>query len=326
MRKLVTALATAATAATGTAVVSPATAVPDPQNHLVRGCSWSFSHTQRCKVPSPSMGRTIDVDIRPAKTQGNPKVVQFLDGVGNPKPSGWITAGKALRHLDQTDATLVFPYPPGGSWYADYDRPGADGKKHLYTTFMTKELPAFLEREFSVPGGGVGHTGVAGISAGGFGALSLASQRPDMYRHVIAMSGVYDPGMPFQRLIVDGSSLVQNPGAGHGPWVSERNRAKANPTVNINRLTMPVDVTVASGLHNFFPRERGPEHPLASIFVGGPFEVGNVFFTGEFVANAKARGNHNIRPFYDPVGTHSWDTWRRNSWDRGMVPAMIRGL
>lgn len=327
MKKFIAATAAILASITALTTFTPAAeAVSNPRTQLAPGCSWSQPFLQRCHVYSPSMGRHIDVDIRPSLTQNNPKVIQFLDGVGNPKPSGWLFAGHTLKHMANVDATLVFPYPAPNTWYADWDRPGANGQKHLYKTFMTEELPAYLTKHFNVPGGGVGHTGITGISAGAFGALSLASQRPDLYRRVVAMSGEYDPGMPMQRLIVDGSAFFGTPGAGHGPWTNERSRAKANPTLNMNKLDMPVDITVASGIHNFSPRNTGPEHPLASIFVGGPYEVGNVIFSSEFVAQAKARGKTNIRPFYDPIGTHSWDTWRRNAWDRKMILNMANTL
>lgn len=50
-----------------------------------------------------------------------------------------------------------------------------------YETFMTEELPAFLESAFGVPGGGRDRTGIVGVGMGAYSAMNLASKHP---RHI----------------------------------------------------------------------------------------------------------------------------------------------
>lgn len=314
----ITGALTAVACAAGIAIAVPSAASADRAD-LRQGCEWVAEYAQKCQVHSDAMGRDIPVVVRPALS-GN-KVIQFLDGItiyGD--TSGWIRDGKALDHLADTDATLVFPTGDSSSFYTDWDGDTADGRVMKYKTFLTEELPNYLEKNFQIKDGGVGHTGVAGLSMGAFGALSLASQRPDMYSSVLALSGFYNPADPAQSVVTDlVPSMDEKTGA--KPWTTSQGRAVANPTVNLDNLTMPVTVTAASGITNL-TGDLGPD-AVATIVNGGPLESGSLMFTGQFQALAMLHGRNNIRFIYDPIGAHAWDTWNRAAWDRGLMAEMI---
>ena len=242
----------------------------------------------KCSVHSAAMNRDISVVIRPSHTANNPRVVQFLGGMGIKNDTNeWLTDGHALEHMDSADATLVFPAGDSASLYTDWDHPTADGRVFKYKTFLSEELPAYLATNFGVPGGGAGHTLVTGISAGAWGAMSLAAQRPDFYRSVLAMSGLYDSRMPDQWLTTDLQPLLME-GVNTVPWFNLANRRAANPSENLQNLTMPIIVTSASGVIN--PLADYGDNLVGAVTEGVPMEAGATVQTAEFVAQARAAG------------------------------------
>jgi diacylglycerol O-acyltransferase/trehalose O-mycolyltransferase len=265
-----------------------------------------------CAVHSSAMDRDIDVVVRPSLTAGNPEVAQFIDGANSTAVNTWVTGADALDHLSDEDATLVFPAMDAFTWSLDWD----DLNQVKFETFMAEELPDFLEDGFDVPHGGRGTTGVAGLSSGAYGAMNLASRHNDLYSSVYAMSGLYDPQAPLQRVVIDSTSESRSD-YGRGPWTSESGRAENNPTLNIRKLTMPVLVTAADGVPNL-GGDLGPD-AIATIFSGSVYEAGSMLFTSEFQTRAVLAGRNNIEFRYDTVGAHTWDTWQRSAFDQGNV-------
>lgn len=303
-RRIATALAAAAGVAVSLVAVPTAAAAPE-------GCSpFGDTSALECSVHSPSMDREFNVIVRPSHTEGNPRVAQFLDGADSTDTNAWTTAGGALEALEDEDATLVFPAMDPWSWVQDWDGESAA----QFETFMSQELPDYLEHAFGVPDGGRGTTGVTGLSSGAFGAMNLASKHPEMYSSVYALSGLYDPGMPVQRAVIDGTSTL-NSEYEQSPWADEASRAENNPTLNIDNLTMPVLVSASTGITNF-GGDLGPD-PVATVVRGGPFEAGSMVMTAEFQAQAALAGRDNIEFSYDIIGAHAWDTWRRAAFEQG---------
>lgn len=305
-KKTLTAIAAAAAVGVTASVVGAPSAAANPE-----GCSpFGDTTAVECSVYSPSMDREIDVVVRPSQNEGNPRVAQFIDGADSTDTNAWTTAGGALEALEGEDATLVFPAMDPWSWVQDWDgEPAAQ-----FETFMSQELPDYLEQAFGVPNGGRGTTGVTGLSSGAYGAMNLASKHPEMYSSVYALSGLYDPGMPVQRAVIDGTSTL-NSEYGQSPWADEGSRAENNPTLNIDNLTMPVIVSASTGITNF-AGDLGPD-PVATVVRGGPFEAGSMVMTAEFQAQAALAGRDNIEFSYDIIGAHAWDTWRRAAFEQG---------
>ncbi|WP_414122673.1 alpha/beta hydrolase-fold protein [Corynebacterium nuruki] len=291
--------------------VAPSALADEPAPGPPPGCApYADTGALNCAVYSPSMDRDIQVVVRPSLTPGNPKVAQFIDGADSGDVNGWVTAGGALPALANKDATLVFPAMDPFTWVQDWA--GDRGKQ--FETFMTAELPQYLQDAFGVPNGGRGTTGVTGLSSGAYGAMNLAAKHNDLYSSVYALSGLYDPGMPVQRVITDGTAMANNNMEGI-PWADEGQRAANNPTLNIDNLTMPVLVSASSGIPNF-AGDMGPD-PIATVVKGGPYEAGSLVMTSEFQARALLAGRTNIQFKYDLIGAHAWDTWHRAAFDQG---------
>ena len=77
-----------------------------------------------------------------------------MDGYGTRNDhSGFIANGNLQKHLVRRNVTLVAPISgdyAAGSYYTDYESPSG-GKNYKWETFLTRELPSYLARNFQVP-------------------------------------------------------------------------------------------------------------------------------------------------------------------------------
>lgn len=305
------AAATVASLAAAPAVIPAAAADPAGCVANAQGVGNAYS----CTVHSPSMNRDFNVIVRPGTTG---KVAQFLDGADSTDVNAWATAGGALQALaGNTDTTLVFPAMDRFSWAQDWDQ------SKQFETFLTQELPDYLQNTWGIAGGGRnGNTGVTGLSSGAYGAMNLAAKHPDMYSSVYALSGLYDPTMPVQAAVIDGTATVNN--GEFGPYSDPVDQAQNSPTLNIGNLTMPVIVSASTGIPNF-AGDMGPD-PVATVVKGGPFETGSMVFTAEFQARALLAGRTNIQFKYDLIGAHAWDTWRNSAFKEGNMAQFLANI
>ncbi|WP_145940827.1 alpha/beta hydrolase [Corynebacterium glyciniphilum] len=291
-----TALA-AVVAATGAALF---TGVPGAAADTPDTCRNHTAVSVTCEVWSDSMQRYIPVVVKPASTPGNDRVIQFLDGVHG--GDGW--SSRAMDYVADDDATIVFPSADSRSFWVDWDSTAPNGKELKYETFLTRELPAYLETEFDVPNGGRERTGVVGLSMGAYSAVNLASKHPGMYRSVLALSGFYNNQMLAGRLAVDGTAITHGEDNAGVPWDSERSRMQDNPWINVDNLTMPVHMAVATGLPD--PRSS---YPLRTTVDGAVIEIGSLGATAAWDLWTRLNGKDNVTITYTPVGIHAYDTW-----------------
>lgn len=275
-----------------------------------------------CQVPSPSMGRDFSVIVRPSLSPHNDKVALFLDGGDSGEVNGWVEKAGAVNKLTDVDMTLVFPVTDPWTWSQDWDG-GAESFDAQFETFLSSELPDYLESSFDVPGGGRGTTGVVGLSAGAYGTLNLATKHPEQYSSVYALSGIYDPQSAGGRFAIDATSRYLS-GRDRAPWTSEASRAANNPMRNLDKLTMPMIVNVSTGIVH--PEELAGKDPVAAFFVGGPVETGTFVMTAQLQAEANRQGMDNIDFRYDILGGHSWPTWRRAAFDNGTIRTFLERI
>ena len=89
---------------------------------------------------------------------------------------------------------VVMPDAGRSGWYTDWSNRG-DGGQPAWETFHTEELPQLVERNWGASPNRV----VAGLSMGGFGALSYAARHPGFFKAAASYSGVVDTvGSDFQ--------------------------------------------------------------------------------------------------------------------------------
>ncbi|WP_074345816.1 alpha/beta hydrolase [Mycobacteroides abscessus] len=134
-------------------------------------------------IPSPSMGRDIQVTFQP----GGPHAVYLLDAFNAAGDvSNWVTAGNAMSTLGGKGISVVAP--AGGAWslYTDWEQ---DPSKQ-WETFLSQELPDWLVAHKGLAPGG---HGIVGASQGGTAAMTLAEFHPDRFRYAGSMSGFLTP-------------------------------------------------------------------------------------------------------------------------------------
>ena len=116
-------------------------------------------------------------------------VVFMLHGVGDDE-TAWTNPGRGNLAVLTASCRAIFVMPDGGSgkeagWYSDWvDR------RFQYETFHTQVLPNALDATFRTQG--ARGRAVAGMSMGGFGALSYAARHPGMYRAAATFSAFAD--------------------------------------------------------------------------------------------------------------------------------------
>lgn len=116
-------------------------------------------------------------------------VVFVLHGVGDDF-SSWTNRARGDLAALTTACDAIFVMPDGGSgrnagWYSDWK----DGS-YQYETFHTAILPRAVDAAFRTRG--KKHRAVAGLSMGGFGALSYTARHPGLFRATASYSGVAD--------------------------------------------------------------------------------------------------------------------------------------
>lgn len=172
---------------------APATAAgdpwPDPCTPLA-----GVDGVADCTVPVPaSVGdlgavtTTVRV-LRPSATAGPLPVVYLLHGVGDNHRT-WVQNTDVETFAADLGALVVMPDGggnPNAGWYSDW----ADGSRR-WETFHTRVLVPWIDAAFPTHGDRA-HRAVAGLSMGGFGAVSYAGRHPGLFAAAASFSGFLD--------------------------------------------------------------------------------------------------------------------------------------
>ena len=203
------------TALAGVSVRTPAVAA------VPAGCTAVAAAVVDCVVPVPAeVGSVGAVDTRvrvalpDASFTGPRPVLYLLHGVGDTYRT--IVDNTGIEQFAAgLGAIVVMPdggRTPNAGWYSDW----ADGSRR-YETFHTRVLVPWVDANFATLADR-SHRGVAGISMGGFGALSYAGRHPDLFGAAGATSGFLD-------------SQVGGPVSGYGQNLGRSSLGTAGPEV-----------------------------------------------------------------------------------------------
>ena len=99
----------------------------------------------------------------------------------------WTDEGHVADIPELRDVLVVMPDGGQLGFYSDWSNGGRGGQP-AWETFHTLELPEIVEADW----GGGQERAVAGLSMGGFGALSYAARHPGMFGAAASYSGVVD--------------------------------------------------------------------------------------------------------------------------------------
>lgn len=292
------------------------------RGHVPRECHYDQVvpyWLQHCSVWSPAMGKHVPVQIQPAARGGNASLT-LLDGLRMPMyGSDWAYQGGAAQTFVDSNINVVMPGGAPASFYTNWDRPSVsaqqpDGFNYQYETFLTEELPKFLEREFGIR---QNNNTIGGLSMGASAAFALQYKHPKRWNQVVSFSGYLNPSSPMMSAMipyamVDAGGYIASdmwgvPGTGR--WVDN------DPTVNVGRTAASkpdVYLAAATGLPSDMFDPIILQDPVGQA-TGVVLEAASMASTLQYESAARA-AEINVTTNYSFDGIHAWGTWSRDLW------------
>ncbi|MCS4535971.1 alpha/beta hydrolase family protein [Corynebacterium sp. HS2168-gen11] len=275
-------------------------------------CEWDAAAywVQRCDVYSPSNGRTMTVQIQPAARGGNAGFY-LLDGArALDTHSAWTHDANAPALYVDHNLTLVMPVGGKGSFYMDWVAPApynGTGPVFKWETFLTQELPVYLERHFGVSRS---NNSIAGLSMGGTAALNLAARHPEQFHQVLSWSGypaMTLPGMHTMLRLAMLDVAGFNINSMYGTIFSAY-RFQNDPLWNMSGLrNTDVYVSASSGFWSDYDIQT---QALGHRINGSILESISMYTTTVWEIKARAQGV-NVTVDYPLFGIHNWEEWRQ---------------
>ena len=241
----------------------------------------------------------------PAGYDANPQrrypVLYLLHGSFDDYRS-WTDKGDAEKITAGLQAIVVMPDNGNGGWYTDWFRPGPP----RWETFHIGQLLPWIDEHYrTIPTRG--ERAVAGLSMGGFGAMSYAARHPDLFSWAAAFSGAVDivNNAPVVGVIdLEAPADGGKPGDQFGDRVLNEDNWRAHN---------PWDL--ASNLRNTTLRlDTGNGQP-------GPYDQGKLTpdLIEQQVHEMNVSLHDKLSSLHIPVawddygpGTHSWPYWQRD--------------
>lgn len=288
----------------------------DPHNNrgnLRPGCWYDAeiqSWVQFCNVWSAAMNRDIKVQIQPARQGGNAGLY-LLDGLrARDDWNAWTRDAQAHRTFIMDNITLVMPVGGQVSFYSDWQRPinlGGNLLEYKYETFLTEELPAYLEAHFGVRRD---NNAIAGLSMGGSAAATLAAHHPNQFKQVSVFSGYMNPTAPGMYSMIPLAMFDQckcDPFAMWGPPGSPA-WGRNDPLLNVDKLrNIPMYVTAGSAIPGQYDQPSSLQ-AVFNTFNGIILEGLSRGSTLAFQNTMNAAPNEAIFN-YRTTGIHGWGYW-----------------
>jgi S-formylglutathione hydrolase FrmB len=254
-------------------------------------------------IQSPALGTTANVRLLTPdgwadRAPGNHwPVLYLLHGCCDSYVS-WTRSTDVASIPELRNVLVVMPEAGAAGWYSDWWNYGGDGAPQ-WETFHLTELRQILEHGY----GAGPKRAIAGLSMGGFGAMSYAARNPGMFRAAASFSGVVHPTadasfwLPFfARTGLDPYALWGDPAAQQAIW------ADHDPYDLVKRLRhTALFISCGDGTAG------GPfDRPGRTDSLEALIYRENVAFT-----NHLAELDVPVTTdFYGP-GSHSWPYWQR---------------
>jgi S-formylglutathione hydrolase FrmB len=278
-------------------------------------------------LDSPAMGDRQHVNVllpRGYDPSGRTRypVLYLLHGASG-KYSDWVNQG-VEADIDYTSvadhlAPFITVMPDGGTWgfYSDWYGSDLNGQTPspppAYSTYHIDELIPWVDGHFPTVASRSGRA-IAGLSMGGFGAMSYAARFPDLFAAAGSFSGAVDPDLvyPFGPLILNMASTVLTEKLPDqciwGDPVTQTVRwYGADPTYLAQNLA-PVSLFVASG-----DGQPGVFDTPGSFSSAGDSLIETAVFAMNLSFTAALDAAHVTHTtYFYGNGTHSWGYWLRD--------------
>lgn len=255
------------------------------------------------KLTSPSLAHSTPVRVLlPQNVEAGrryPVLYLLHGGVGNYRD--WIRGGQVDRLT--MDLPLIVVMPDGGriGWYTDWFNHGEGGQPQ-WETYHIEQLIPWIDAMFPTVATREGRA-IAGLSMGGFGAMSYAARHPDIFIAAAAFSGFVDIGNPkfafqlqslihFQRTDIDDVF-------GRFPDHAARWHARNPVDLAENLRNMTIVLRTGNGL-------MGPDNPRPDIL-----EIGVYPTMKSMQARLEELNIEHVWEDYGRAG-HNFAHWRRS--------------
>ncbi|MDJ0438002.1 alpha/beta hydrolase-fold protein [Rhodococcus qingshengii] len=304
------------TAGTAAAAPAPAQAAPaatqNPTGAAVTKVDWLSERRVALWVNSPAMGTPIQVQILLARDWNvNPSAsfpsVWMLDGLrATDNENAWTYETDAESFYADKNVNVILPVGGQSSFYSDWLQPD-NGKNYQWETFLTRELPPILEKDWRT----TQTRGVVGLSMGGTSAMFLTARNPGFFKFAASLSGILTTtslGMPqaIQFAMTDAGGY--NSAAMWGP-PSNPQWAAHDPYALAEKLK-GVSLYVSSGSGTTGPYDQPSGIPgVSTNYAGMGLEILARLTSQTFATKLNQLGIP-AQVNYRPSGTHSWPYWQ----------------
>ncbi|GGK55527.1 alpha/beta hydrolase-fold protein [Nocardia camponoti] len=311
-------------AAVTAALLAPTVVVPVAQSQPgvaeIQRVEWLSDRRVALTVHSPAMNTPIQVQMLLARDWNSHPDAKFpmmlmLDGLrAMDDENGWTKDADAEGFYADKNVNVVLPVGGQSSWYTDWLSPD-NGRTYKWETFLTKELPPLLERDWRT----TDVRGVEGLSMGGTAAMNLAGRNPGLMKFVASYSGLLTTttlGMPqaigFANKDAGGFDAVAMWGPPGGPeWAAHDPYLLADQLKGVSMY-----VSSGSGLAGTHDHASADVPLLSDNWAGTGLEILSRLSTQNFVAKLEKLAIP-VQASYRPAGTHTWPYWdfeMRQSW------------
>lgn len=151
------------------------------------------------RVRTAALGRAVDVRILlpdgyERRTSARYPVLYLFHGTSG-SAADWVEKGDAAKTTAGRPLITVMPDAGfdgnGGGWFTDWADPGTKLGPSKWETFHVGQLIPWIDRNLRTVAGRGGRA-VAGLSQGGFGAMSYAARHPELFVSAASFSGAPD--------------------------------------------------------------------------------------------------------------------------------------
>jgi diacylglycerol O-acyltransferase/trehalose O-mycolyltransferase len=219
----------------------------------------------------------------------------------------WTDKGDAEALTKGVPVIVVMPAMAGkgdaGGWASDWRNGGAGGPPE-WETFHIAQLIRWVDRTYRTVAGRRGRA-IAGLSMGGFSAMSYAARHPDLFAAAASFSGAVDTNNAGVQAVVELETLADGgqPGAIWGPRAADEVYWRAHNPLDLAQNLRGMTLSIRTGDGNRGPYDGpGPPDGIETVVADNSKSLHE---------RLDKLGIAHVYDAYGP-GTHSWPYWQRD--------------